>query len=75
MNELRMILEFQWAVGFSPFIVKGFFISFFVLVGLFSLWQKREFIYQGAPSQALWRDLRIWAIGILILQAWIYLLF
>jgi hypothetical protein len=34
----------------------------------------RSYIYQGAPSQAWWRDLRLWAFVFLLPFALIYIL-
>ena len=48
------------------------FLSFFALlaVGVFLL--PRGYIYLGAPDQARWRDLRLWALVLVILHACVY---
>jgi hypothetical protein len=35
----------------------------------------KDFIYHGAPDRALWRDLRIWATILLLLQGLLYYIF
>ena len=50
-------------------------ISFFMIIFIFELYQRRDYVYQGAPDQARWRDLRIWAGLILIAQSALYLIF
>ena len=75
MNTLRTLLEFQWANGLSPTAVKACFILFFVAVGIFAILQKRKYVYQDAPDQSRWRDLRIWTVAVLLIQIAIYLRF
>ena len=53
-------------------IAKTVFLGFFglLLVGVFLL--PRSYIYRGAPSQARWRDLRLWALALVLLHAYVY---
>lgn len=48
-------------------------IAFFVLAGLWVLSLSKKFVYLGAPDQARWRDLRIWAILVLVPYIVVYL--
>ena len=75
MELLRAILNFSWARDFSTPTVKVCFLAFFALIFIFTLCQRRAYIYQGAPDQAQWRDLRIWAALILVAQSTLYLIF
>jgi hypothetical protein len=50
-------------------------VGLFVIVGLWALTLRREYIYLGAPDQARWRDLRIWTILVLLPYIIIYLVF
>jgi hypothetical protein len=34
-----------------------------------------DFIYHGAPDRARWRDLRLWATILLLLQGVLYIIF
>ena len=73
MKTLPYFLEFHWTQNFETWMIKACFIAFFVSIACFVVWQKKEFVYMGAPDQARWRDLRIWALAILVLQTMIYL--
>lgn len=35
----------------------------------------REYIFRGAPTQRRWRDLRIWATILMLIQIFLYLRF
>ena len=70
---IKYLLDFQWAAGLSDGTVRALFVAFFALTLVFVLLQKREYVYRDAPDQARWRDLRIWAVGILAIQTVIYL--
>ena len=35
----------------------------------------RHLIYLGAPDQAKWRDIRIWAMALIVFQVSLYLVF
>lgn len=50
-------------------------VGLFVLAGCWALTLKRSYIYLGAPDNAPWRDLRIWAVLVLIPYIVIYLRF
>jgi hypothetical protein len=52
--------------GLEPWVWKACAIGFFICGGLFALCFKRSYIYQGAPDQAAWRDLRLWALLFLL---------
>lgn len=44
-------------------------------IGLIFAWSlPRRFVYLGAPDQARWRDLRLWATAVLVPYMLIYLL-
>ena len=72
-SGLQMIMEFQWTASFPLIWIKACFFLFFLVILIVVLRQKKTFIYQGAPDQARWRDLRIWASGLLLLQMGLYL--
>ena len=72
-SELQYLMEFQWMSSFSLSWIKACFFLFFCLILILVISQKKSFVYQGAPDQAKWRDLRIWAAGILVLQMGLYL--
>ena len=44
------------------------------LIILIAAWMiPRDFIFQGAPDEKPWRDLRIWATLLIVLQGIIYI--
>lgn len=49
-------------------------IGLFLLGVIFAWSLPRQFVYLGAPDQARWRDLRIWATAVLVPYMAIYLL-
>jgi len=82
MNEnvapsLRSLLEplDRWIDGLPGWSGTFCAVTLFVIAGLWAFTLKREYIYLGAPDQARWRDLRIWAGLVLLPYIVIYLLF
>ena len=73
MKELAYYSEFHWTQSFELWMIKGCFAIFFLSIALFVMWQKKDFVYVGAPDQARWRDLRIWALLLLGIQTGLYL--
>ena len=73
MEAIKFVLDFQWAADFSTGTIRAIFIAFFALVLIFVLMQKRDFVYEGAPDDKAWRDLRVWAAAVLVLQGGLYL--
>jgi hypothetical protein len=51
---------------------KTLFLAFFGLIAVGVLMQPRAYVYQGAPSQARWRDLRLWALFLVAIHAVVY---
>jgi hypothetical protein len=48
-------------------------IILYVGIGLWATLRPKEYIYQGSPNQARWRDLRIWAVVLALTQILIYI--
>ena len=48
---------------------------FFAAVMIWVLLIPRKYIYRGASDGKRWRDLRIWAVAILLLQVALYIYF
>ena len=72
-SGLQSLMEFQWTSSFPLSWIKTCFFLFFFLIFILVIRQKKSFVYEGAPDQAKWRDLRLWAGGILIVQTGLYL--
>lgn len=64
-----------WLDTAPPWIGQACAVSLFVLAGLWLLTLKREYIFQGAPDQSRWRDLRIWAWLALLPYIALYIFF
>ncbi len=45
----------------------------YVGIGLWAVFRPKEYIYEGAPNKARWRDLRIWAVVLVIIQIIIHI--
>lgn len=58
--------------GLPMSVAKIVVIAFFVASGV-AVWSlPRKFVYLGAPDEARWRDLRIWAILVLVPYILVY---
>jgi uncharacterized membrane protein YgaE (UPF0421/DUF939 family) len=53
-------------------VAQGCTIGLFVAAAIFAWCMPRRYIYLGAPDQARWRDLRIWATLVLVPYMIIY---
>lgn len=67
MTELLLQLPLWWAKAISALL----FLAIIVLV-----WSMpKRFVLQGAPDSRGWRDLRIWATVLILVQCVLYALF
>ena len=48
---------------------------FFLGIIIWAWLRPKEYILKGAPDKKLWRDLRIWATILLVIQIALYLIF
>ncbi len=65
-NFLRSI-PLYWAK-----IIAG---SLYALLAIWVITRPREYIYRGTPGKGKWRDLRIWAIILIGIQIFLYIIF
>lgn len=56
-------------------LAKTVFLSLFGLIALGAGLQSRSSIFEGAPSQGLWRDLRLWALILVVIHAAVYAMY
>ena len=56
-------------------VARGVFLAFFVLLLVLVLLLPKEYIFRGAPDHALWRDLRLWAVILVLIHVCVYLVF
>lgn len=48
---------------------------FFVCVIIWALTRPKDYVFRGAPDRKLWRDLRLWAVVVLVVQIVLYMRF
>ncbi len=48
---------------------------FFLIVMFWAVTRPKAYIFRGAPDQSAWRDLRIWAVIVLLVQIYLYMKF
>lgn len=56
----------QWLVSLPMGVAQVAVLGLFALTGVWLWTLKKDYIYLGAPDQARWRDLRIWATLVLL---------
>ncbi|MCK4304619.1 MAG: hypothetical protein KAY24_10320 [Candidatus Eisenbacteria sp.] len=62
-----------WFMDIPLFWAKILGTIFFVSVIIWALMRPKEYIFRGAPDRKRWRDLRIWAAVILVVQIILYI--
>lgn len=62
-----------WLDSLPMWMAKASAVGLFVLAGIWAVSLRREFVFLGAPNQKRWRDLRIWAVLLLMLYTTVYL--
>ncbi|MEE9167836.1 MAG: hypothetical protein V3U24_10320 [Candidatus Neomarinimicrobiota bacterium] len=65
----------DWLATIPLFWGKILAVSAFTGMIVWTWLRPRRFIFQGAPDDAVWRDLRIWATLCLVIQIVIYMSF
>jgi hypothetical protein len=61
------MLNFDWLRGVSPTAAKAVFLVLFVLIGLLVLTIPSAQIYDGVTRPRAWHNLKLWALGVLLL--------
>jgi Mn2+/Fe2+ NRAMP family transporter len=64
-----------WLASIPMSWARGTAALFFAATAIWACTLKREYVFQGAPDTKRWRDLRLWAIVVLIPYVIIYLHF
>ncbi len=67
MMEWLQTLPVAWANGITQVL--------FVVIALASFAVPKAVFMRGAPDNARWRDIRYWALALVIVQLGIYILF
>ncbi len=69
------MLNFDWANGISAETAKYIIIGFFVLMGIAVSFLPSAYIYAGVENPRWYHNLRLWAIGALLIISLTYLNF
>lgn len=64
-----------WLSGLPPWTGRLCAIVLFLAGAVWALTLKRSYVYLGAPDDARWRDLRLWALLATLPYIVLYLLF
>jgi hypothetical protein len=62
-------------VAIPLWMVKAGVIALFLALAIWALTMPRQYVFLGAPDQARWRDVRIWAVIVIGLEIIPYLFF
>ena len=56
-------------------VARGLFLAFFglLLIAVFLL--PREYVFRGAADCRRWRDLRVWAVVLVLIHVYVYCVF
>ncbi len=65
----------EWLGGVSMSVAMACCLGLFIVALIWVWFLKRDFVFRGAPDQAWWRDLRVWATGVVIPYVVVYYLF
>jgi len=66
---------YEWLASLPLFWAKIISVAGFVGMIIWAWFRPRNFIFQGAPDGRTWRDLRIWASLLMVIQILLYLSF
>jgi heme A synthase len=65
----------QWLHSIPLSCAKYIAGAFFVLIIVWAISRPKEYILKGSPDRKWWRDLRLWAAIILVVQIVLYAAF
>ncbi len=72
LHELHEPLD-MWLDSLPMWMAKASAVALFVIAGIWVVCLRRNFVYLGALDDARWRDLRIWAVFLLVVYASVYI--
>jgi hypothetical protein len=65
----------DWLAGVPLWWGKVIAVAFFVAIAVWAWRRPRSYIFQDAPDDHGWRDLRLWASLLMVVQTLLYLAF
>lgn len=69
------MLNFDWLKGVSPAGARAVFLVLFVTIGLLVMMIPRASIHEGVERPRWWHNLKLWALGVLLLIFVTYCIF
>lgn len=69
------MFNFDWLSGTDLGIAKLLMLMAFIAPLIFSLFLKRGYIYKGAADNKLWRNLKLWIMGLTVVMVSVYIYF
>ncbi|MDN5217075.1 hypothetical protein QQ020_33700 [Fulvivirgaceae bacterium BMA12] len=71
------MLNFDWLSGVSAETAKWIFLIFFGLIGVLVVLIPNDYVFEGVPQgdRRWWNNLKLWAIGVLLILSFIYYIF
>lgn len=66
-DSLERVLNFDWLRAVPPTGAKAVFLILFVVIGVLVLMIPRQHIYEGVERPRWWHNLKLWAIGVLLM--------
>lgn len=64
----------KWLSGLSIFWGITISIITFIVTGIWAWLRQKDYIFQGSIDAKSWRDLRIWALILMIVMIFVYLI-
>ena len=72
---LERVLNFDWLRAVPPVGAKAVFLILFVIIGVLVLMIPKRHIYEGIEKPTWWHNLKLWAIGVLLMIFATYYIF
>ncbi len=64
---LEPVLNFDWLRAVPLAGAKAVFLILFVIIGLLVLMVPKWYIYEGVERPRWWHNLKLWALGVLLM--------
>lgn len=61
------MLNFDWLGGLSLGAAKAVFLGMFAIIGLLVLMIPRSHVYEDVERPRWWHNLKLWALGVLLM--------
>ncbi len=75
LDWLKDLLNFHWLAGVPLGVAQAVFLLLFVVIGLLVLLIPRAQIHEGVEQPRWWHNLKLWALGVLLMIFVTYCLF